>query len=147
MNAISGVDLTAGQYQTDTQSPWQHRGKGSNALHGSPKAGNLAGAQKAFVTLQQNRQVSSQTAGARNASGQDDQTSATFQVLQNALKSGSLPEDPQDFASLQQDAQGPGAEETEPPHDGSANNTAQTGSSASSGGAAQTAGHLLDVLA
>jgi hypothetical protein len=131
MSAIGGVTSTASQYQTDTESPWEHHGKGSGTAHGARRSGDLSGAQKVFVTSQQNRQNSSQTAGAGGASGRNGQTSAAFQALQSAVNSGDSPK----------------GEETEQAQEGSASGAAPAEVSALSGSTAQPGGHLLDALA
>ena|ERR1035438_417402 len=130
MSAISGLSSsTASQYQTDTQSPWQHHGNGVKAHQGASKPGNLSAQQ----TLQKSQQTSSQMA---NVSGRNSQTPTTFKVLQDAFSSG-----------RQQNPYRSGMEEPEQYQGGSENSPTKTDSSTSVNVSAQTAGGLLDVLA
>ena len=147
MSAIGGVTSTATQYQINTESPWQHHGKSSGAAHGARRSGDLSGAPKVFATSQQNRQSSSQTAGAGGASGRNGQTSAAFQALQSAVNSGDSPKGEPAFGSLPQNDPSSGAEETEQAQEGSASGAAPAEVSALSVSTAQPEGHLLDELA
>ena len=129
MSAISSLASTASQYQTDTQSQWQHHGKGVKAHPGGSKAGNL-GAQQ---TLQKSRQISSPTA---SVYGRNGQSSASFKDLQDALSPG-----------MQQNPYSFGVVEPEYYQGGSENSPTQPDSYTLSNGSTQIVGGLLDVLA
>ncbi|MGA2227494.1 MAG: hypothetical protein ABSH41_23910 [Syntrophobacteraceae bacterium] len=79
-------------------------GNDLNTLATALQSGDLAGAQKAFATLQQDMQNTGQTQSAQQTS-QTSQQNNDFNTLAKALQSGDLTGAQQAFTSLMQDAQ------------------------------------------
>ena len=76
------------------------------ALGKALEAGNVANAQHALTTLQQDLQLSSPSAQRSQPFGRNRQLGKDFDALQNALGSGDLSSARISFANLKQDIQG-----------------------------------------
>src|SRR5271157_5825258 len=129
--SVSGVSSTDSLYQINQQNGWQQVMNDFSQVGQSLQSGDLAGAQKAFATLQQNMQnvgqsqsgqsqstqqqsalnqlgQALQSGGAQGTSGDSGGSSTIgndLNTLATALQSGDLTGAQQAFTSLMQDAQ------------------------------------------
>ena len=99
--AISGISGSTG---VQANSAFQQRRNDFQALSKALQSGDLAGAQQAFASLQQDGPKRAQNA--QNGSGGDSKVGDAFKALGQALQSGDLAGAQQAFASLQQTMQG-----------------------------------------
>jgi hypothetical protein len=135
--SISSVSFGNNPYaqgvQAGQSSAFQQRRQDFSALQSALGSGDLAGAQKAFASLQQDMQAMGQARGGRGADrdgdndgsggaqtgqtgqtgqpsfqAQLDQRKQDFSALQSALSSGDLAGAQKAFASLQQDMRATG---------------------------------------
>ena len=91
---VSGVSTTDNVYSSDLQNAFKQRMSDFKQLGDSLQSGDLAGAQQAFATLQQDAQTTGRPSGA------DSQADAAMQKLQDSLNSGDLSGARQAFAAL-----------------------------------------------
>ncbi|MGA3115010.1 MAG: hypothetical protein ABSF90_11340 [Syntrophobacteraceae bacterium] len=91
--SVSAVSSTDGSYQTNLQTAFTQVQNDFNQLGQALQSGDLAGAQSAFATLQQDIQNASQS--------QSGQQQSNWSALANALQSGDLAGAQKAFAALQ----------------------------------------------
>jgi hypothetical protein len=93
--SVSGVSSTDSLYQINQQNGWQQVMNDFSQVGQSLQSGDLAGAQKAFATLQEDMQNVGQS-----QSGQSSQQQSALEQLGQALQSGDLAGAQQAFAAL-----------------------------------------------
>jgi len=105
MNIANVSSVTAG-YIPQAQEGATDSARDLQALGKALEAGNVANAQHALTTLQQDLQLSSPSVQRGQPFGRNSQLGKDFHALQNALGSGDLSSARLSFASLKQDIQG-----------------------------------------
>jgi hypothetical protein len=103
--SISSVSFSSNLSQTSSQSSTNQVQQSFKQLANSLQSGDLAGAQKAFATLQTllQTQAASQSSSAPPASTQNSPVQNDFAALGQALSSGDLTSAQSDFSKLQSD--------------------------------------------
>ena len=142
--SISSISSVISLYQP-TLTNWQDNlsqvQQGFQDLATALQSGDLAGAQKAFASLQHlqpNSSAGNQTQNGQQDSGQN--TVADFQALAQALKSGNLTDAQTAFSKLQQDMQSVQGHHHHHHHNNASASTQSTSSTTSSSSAGSTAG-------
>jgi hypothetical protein len=94
--SVSGISSVTNPYPSAPQSAATQRRAAFRALASALQSGDLAGAQKAFATLQPS---------GSNGQGTQGPLSSDFNALASALQAGDLGAAQKAFATLQQDMQ------------------------------------------
>lgn len=95
--SVSGVSSTDSLYQINQQNGWQQVMNDFSQVGQSLQSGDLAGAQKAFATLQEDMQNVGQS---QSGQSQSSQQQSALDQLGQALQSGDLAGAQQAFAAL-----------------------------------------------
>ena len=106
--SISSESATSGLSQTDSQSSINQLRQSFRQLASSLQSGDLAGAQKAFSTIEtllQSNQSSSQSSAVQSASATNTPVQNDLAALGQALNSGDLTTAQSDFSKLKSDLQ------------------------------------------
>ena len=101
---ISGINAIGSTYATNTSTTAKQTGADFNSLAQALQSGNLAAAQQAFATLQQDSPRVSQavSASGSGASGSGSTVASALQTLSKDLQAGDVGGAQQAFAALQQ---------------------------------------------
>ena len=144
---VSGLSSTTNANQTDWQTTMAQRKQYFNQLNQALQSGDLAGAQKAYSSLQQltpgGNQNSGSTAGANGANS----IQSDFSALGQALQSGDLSGAQKAFTQVQQGMQAGRAGHHHHHHSKAANDTTSTQDSSGTGSSSSSTGNTIDVVA
>jgi hypothetical protein len=102
MSAISSLSSTTNSYPITNQNRFEQLGEDFQAIGSALGSGNLAGAQSALATFQQNLPATTQ-ASSIQPFGSNTQANSDYQNLASSLQSGNISNAQQAFAKLQTD--------------------------------------------
>ncbi len=148
MSAVSGASGyvpapatttdTAGSLLAQMRSEIKQNSQDFKALKGTLNSNDLAGATRAFATLQQDIQNASQAAGGKSPFDPSSPIGKDFQAIGDALKSGDVSAAKQAFATFRQDIKSAGRTARvhhQAVNDGDADDTGSSSSTTASNGA------------
>ena len=145
---VSGVSSTNNVDQNDYQNAFSQRKQYVNDLSQSLKSGDLAGAQKAFASLQQITPNSSQNSTANTGATGSSSIGSDFSALGKALQSGDLTGAQKAFGQVQQDMKTAGAAHHHHHHHSKASNSsATTQDSSGTTSSSATSGNSINIIA
>ena len=144
---VSGVSSTNNVNQTDWQSTIAQRKQYFNALSQALQSGDLAGAQKAYASLQQLTPNGSQNSTTTTGATGTNSTQSDFSALGQALQSGDLTGAQKAFSQVQQDMPTAHAGHHHHHHSKTSNASATTQDTSGTTSSSSTSGTSINVVA